>query len=139
MRKRTIAVYGLALIYELCKVFYIAAASFHSKPEILLFRYIELAAVCVPVLPWLMLALNEKAFYWALYAAALCKLSSVCAQFLYIFHRGFAIMEIIFTSVQKDGSLDFSREVFFFLAADTVLLFYSFMKGSVYHANNTGC
>lgn len=48
-------------------------------------------------------------------------------------------MEIMFTSVQKDGSLDFSREVFFFLAADTVLLFYSFMKGSVYHANNTGC
>ena len=48
-------------------------------------------------------------------------------------------MGIVVTSVQKDGSLDFSREVFLFLAADTVLLFYSFMKGSVYYANNTGC
>ena len=139
MRKRTIAVYALALIYELCKVLYVASAPFNSEQDVLLFRYIALAAVCVPVLLWLTLALNEKAFSWALYAAALFKLSSVCAQFLYIFHRGFAIMEIIFTSVQKDGSLDFSREVFFFLAADTVLLFYSFMKGSVYHANNTGC
>jgi hypothetical protein len=139
MRKRTIAVYALALIYELLKVLYVASASFNSKPEVLLFRYMGLAAVCVPVLPWLMLALNERAFYWALYVAVLFKLSSVCAQILYIFHRGFAIMGIVVTSVQKDGSLDFSREVFLFLAADTVLLFYSFMKGSVYYANNTGC
>ena len=139
MRKRTIAVYALALIYELLKVLYVASASFNSKPEVLLFRYMGLAAVCVPVLPWLMLALNERAFYWALYVAALFKLSSVCAQILYIFHRGFAIISTVFNSAQTSGDFGFSKEVFFFLAADTVLLFYSFIKGSVYYANNTDC
>ena len=105
----------------------------------LLFKYISIAAICAPVLPWFMLMLNEEAFYWALYAAALFKLLSVCAQFLYIFHRGFAIISTVFNSAQTSGDFGFSKEVFFFLAADTVLLFYSFIKGSVYYANNTDC
>jgi len=86
-----------------------------------------------------MLALNEKAFHWALYAAALFKLTSICAEFLYIFQRGFAIIGIVFNSAPSNGSLDFSKGVLFFLAVDTVLLFYSFIKGSVYYANNTDC
>ena len=93
----------------------------------------------MPVLLWLMLALNEKAFHWALYAAALFKLTAVCAEFLYIFQREFAIIGIVFNSLESSSSLNFSKEVIFFLAADTVLLFYSFIKGSMYYANNTDC
>ena len=102
------------------------------------FKYSALAALCLPILLWLMLALNEKDFHWGLYAAALFKLTAVCAEFLYIFQRGFAIMGATFNSVQNSGGLDFSKEVLFFLA-DTVLLFYSFIKGSMYYANNTDC
>ena len=93
----------------------------------------------MPVLLWLMLALNEKDFHWGLYAAALFKLTAVCAEFLYIFQREFAIIGIIFNPVPNGSVLDFSKGVLFFLAADTVLLFYSFIKGSVYYANNTDC
>ena len=139
MKKKTVIAYGAAFMYEILKVLYISSFAAHYTPDMLLFKYTVIAALCVPVLPWLMLALNEKAFYWALYAAVLFKLSSVCAEFLYIFHRGFAIIGIIFNSAQQTGRFDFSRIVFFFLAADTVLLFYSFVKGSVYYANNTDC
>ena len=138
MKKKTVIPYSAAFVYEIVKVLYIASFSAHYTPDLLLFKYTVIAALCVPVLPWLMLALNEKAFYWALYAAALFKLSSVCAEFLYIFQRGFAIIKTVFNSVQS-SSLDFSKEVLFFLAADTVLLFYSFIKGSMYYANNTDC
>ena len=139
MKKKTVIAYGAAFMYEILKVLYIASFAAHYTPDMLLFKYTVIAALCVPVLPWLMLALNEKAFYWALYAAVLFKLSSVCAEFLYIFHRGFAIIGIIFNSAQQTDRFDFSRIVFFFLAADTVLLFYSFVKGSVYYADNTDC
>ena len=139
MNKKTVAAYCAAFVYEIIKVFYIAF--FYAKPlqEAVFFQYSALAALCMPVLLWLMLALNEKDFHWALYAAALFKLTAVCAEFLYIFQRGFAIIGNVFNSAQSSGSLDFSKEVLFFLAADTVLLFYSFIKGSVYYANNTDC
>ena len=139
MKKKTVIPYSAAFVYEIVKVLYIASFSAHYTPDLLLFKYTVIAALCVPVLPWLMLALNEEAFYWALYAAALFKLLSVCAQFLYIFHRGFAIISTVFNSAQTSGDFGFSKEVFFFLAADTVLLFYSFIKGSMYYANNTDC
>ena len=138
MNKKTVAAYCAAFVYETIKIFYIAF--FYAKPlqEAVFFQYSALAALCMPVLLWLMLALNEKAFHWALYTAALFKLTAVCAEFLYIFQRGFAIIKTVFNSVQS-SSLDFSKEVLFFLAADTVLLFYSFIKGSMYYANNTDC
>ena len=125
-------------MYETIKIFYIAF--FYAKPlqEAVFFRHSAFASLCMPALLWLMLALNEKAFHWALYTAALFKLTAVCAEFLYIFQRGFAIIKTVFNSVQS-SSLDFSKEVLFFLAADTVLLFYSFIKGSMYYANNTDC
>mgnify|MGYP000895913903 CR=1 FL=1 len=137
MKKKTVIPYSAAFVYEIVKVLYIASFSAHYTPDLLLFKYTVIAALCVPVLPWLMLALNEKAFYWALYAAALFKLSSVCAEFLYIFHGGFDILAEILQSTQVYGN--FAKEVFFFLAADTVLLIYSYMKGSMYYANNTDC
>ena len=138
MDKKTVATYCAAFVYEIIKIFYIAF--FYAKPlqEAVFFKYSAFASLCMPVLLWLMLALNEKAFHWALYTAALFKLTAVCAEFLYIFQRGFAIIKTVFNSVQS-SSLDFSKEVLFFLAADTVLLFYSFIKGSVYYANNTDC
>ena len=139
MKKKTVIAYSAAFAYEALKVFYIASFSSNYAQDTMLFRYTALAALCVPIVPWLMLALNEKTFYWALYMAALFKLSSVCAEFLYIFHRGFAIIGLIFSSAQKSGGIGFLREVVFFLAVDTVLLFYSFIKGSVYYANNTDC
>ena len=128
MNKKTVAAYCAAFVYEIIKVFYIAAFSVGYLQKISFFKYSALAALCMPVLLWLMLALNEKDFHWALYASALFKLTAVCAEFLYIFQRGFAIIGIVF-----------SKGVLFFLAADTVLLFYSFIKGSVYYANNTDC
>ena len=137
MNKKTVAAYCAAFIYEILKVFYIAVFSAGYLQGIAFFKYSALAALCMPVLLWLMLALNEKDFHWALYAAALFKLTAVCAEFLYIFQRGFAIIGGIFNSVH--GSLDFSKEVIVFLTADTILLFYSFIKGSVYYANNTDC
>nr|WP_298680987.1 hypothetical protein [uncultured Treponema sp.] len=138
MNKKTVAAYCAAFVYETIKIFYIAF--FYAKPlqESVFFRHSAFASLCMPVLLWLMLALNEKAFHWALYTAALFKLTAVCAEFLYIFQRGFAIIKTVFNSVQS-SSLDFSKEVLFFLAADTVLLFYSFIKGSMYYANNTDC
>ena len=138
MDKKTVATYCAAFVYEIIKIFYIAF--FYAKPlqEAVFFRHSAFASLCMPVLLWLMLALNEKAFHWALYTAALFKLTAVCAEFLYIFQRGFAIIKTVFNSVQS-SSLDFSKEVLFFLAADTVLLFYSFIKGSMYYANNTDC
>ena len=138
MNKKTVAAYCAAFVYEIIKIFYIAF--FYAKPlqEAVFFRHSAFASLCMPVLLWLMLALNEKAFHWALYTAALFKLTAVCAEFLYIFQRGFAIIKTVFNSVQS-SSLDFSKEVLFFLAADTVLLFYSFIKGSMYYANNTDC
>ena len=138
MNKKTVAAYCAAFVYETIKIFYIAF--FYAKPlqEAVFFRHSAFASLCMPVLLWLMLALNEKAFHWALYTAALFKLTAVCAEFLYIFQRGFAIIKTVFNSVQS-SSLDFSKEVLFFLAADTILLFYSFIKGSVYYANNTDC
>ena len=138
MDKKTVATYCAAFVYEIIKIFYIAF--FYAKPlqEAVFFKYSAFASLCMPVLLWLMLALNEKAFHWALYTAALFKLTAVCAEFLYIFQRGFAIIKTVFNSVQS-SSLDFSKEVLFFLAADTVLLFYSFIKGSMYYANNTDC
>ena len=138
MDKKTVAAYCAAFVYETIKIFYIAF--FYAKPlqEAVFFRHSAFASLCMPVLLWLMLALNEKAFHWALYTAALFKLTAVCAEFLYIFQRGFAIIKTVFNSVQS-SSLDFSKEVLFFLAADTVLLFYSFIKGSMYYANNTDC
>ena len=138
MDKKTVATYCAAFVYEIIKIFYIAF--FYAKPlqEAVFFKYSAFASLCMPVLLWLMLALNEKAFHWALYTAALLKLTAVCAEFLYIFQRGFAIIKTVFNSVQS-SSLDFSKEVLFFLAADTVLLFYSFIKGSMYYANNTDC
>ena len=139
MKKKTVVSYSAACVYEIIKVFYIASFSSHFTQDMLLFKYVTVAALCAPALLWFMLALNESSFYWGLYAAALFKLSSVCAEFLYIFQRGFVIIEIVFSSVRKSGKTDFSKEVFFFLAADTVLLFYSFIKGSVYYANNTDC
>ena len=139
MNKKTVAAYCAAFIYEILKVFYIAVFSAGYLQGIAFFKYSALAALCMPVLLWLMLALNEKAFHWALYASALFKLTAVCAEFLYIFQRGFAIIGIIFSSVQSSGCLDFSKEVIVFLTADTILLFYSFIKGSVYYANNTDC
>ena len=139
MNKKTVAAYCAAFVYEIIKVFYIAF--FYAKPlqEAVFFQYSALAALCMPVLLWLMLALNENAFHWALYATALLKLTSICAEFLYIFQRGFAIIKTVFNSVQSSSGLDFSKKVLFFLAADTVLLFYSFIKGSMYYANNTDC
>ena len=139
MNKKTVAAYCAAFVYEIIKVFYIAVFSSGYPQGITFFKYSALAALCMPVLLWLMLALNEKAFHWALYAAALFKLTAVCSEFLYIFQQGFAIIGSVFNSAQSSGSLDFSKEVLFFLAADTVLLFYSFIKGSVYYANNTDC
>lgn len=139
MNKKTVAAYCAAFVYEIIKVFYIAIFSVGYPQEITFFKYSALAALCMPVLLWLMLALNEKAFHWALYAAALFKLTAVCAEFLYIFQRGFAIIGIVFNSAQSSGGLNFSKEVLFFFPADTVLLFYSFIKGSVYYANNTDC
>ena len=138
MNKKTVAAYCAAFVYETIKIFYIAF--FYAKPlqEAVFFRHSAFASLCMPVLLWLMLALNEKAFHWALYTATLVKLTAVCAEFLYIFQRGFAIIKTVFNSVQS-SSLDFSKEVLFFLAADTVLLFYSFIKGSMYYANNTDC
>lgn len=138
MNKKTVAAYCAAFVYETIKIFYIAF--FYAKPlqEAVFFRHSAFASLCMPALLWLMLALNEKAFHWALYTAALFKLTAVCAEFLYIFQRGFAIIKTVFNSVQS-SSLDFSKEVLFFLAADTVLLFYSFIKGSMYYANNTDC
>ena len=138
MNKKTVAAYCAAFVYEIIKVFYIAVFFAGFQQGITFFQYSSIAALCMPVLLWLMLALNEKAFHWALYAAALFKLTAVCSEFLYIFQRGFAIIKTVFNSVQS-SSLDFSKEVLFFLAADTVLLFYSFIKGSVYYANNTDC
>ena len=139
MDKKTVATYCAAFVYEIIKIFYIAF--FYAKPlqEAVFFKYSAFPSLCMPVLLWLMLALNEKAFHWALYTATLVKLTAVCAEFLYIFQRGFAIIKIIFNSVQSSSSLDFSKEVLFFLAVDTALLFYSFIKGSVYYANNTDC
>ena len=139
MNKKTVAVYCTAFVYEIIKVFYIAVFLSGNSQGAPFFKFSTLAALCVPVLLWLMLALNEKAFHWALYATALLKLTSICAEFLYIFQRGFAIIKTVFNSVQSSSGLDFSKEVLFFLAADTVLLFYSFIKGSVYYANNTDC
>jgi len=139
MNKKTVAAYCAAFVYEIIKVFYIAAFSVGYLQKISFFKYSALAALCMPVLLWLMLALNEKDFHWALYASALFKLTAVCAEFLYIFQRGFAIIGIVFNSAPSNGSLDFSKGVLFFLAVDTVLLFYSFIKGSVYYANNTDC
>lgn len=139
MNKKTVVAYCAAFVYEIIKVFYIAVFFSGFQQGITFFQYSSIAALCMPVLLWLMLALNEKDFYWALYAVALFKLTAVCAGFLYIFQRGFAIIGIVFNSAQRIGSLDFSKEVLFFLAADTVLLFYSFIKGSVYYANNTDC
>ena len=140
MNKKTVAVYCTAFVYEIIKVFYIAAFSVGYLQKISFFKYSALAALCMPVLLWLMLALNEKAFHWALYAAALFKLTAVCSEFLYIFQQGFAIIKVIFNSVQSSSSgFDFSKEVVFFLATDTALLFYSFIKGSLYYANNTDC
>ena len=139
MNKKTVAVYCTAFVYEIIKVFYIAVFLSGNSQGAPFFKFSTLAALCVPVLLWLMLALNEKAFHWALYAAALFKLTAVCSEFLYIFQQGFAIIGGVFNSAQSSGSLDFSKEVLFFLAADTVLLFYSFIKGSVYYANNTDC
>ena len=138
MNKKTVAADCAAFVYETIKIFYIAF--FYAKPlqEAVFFRHSAFASLCMPALLWLMLALNEKAFHWALYTAALFKLTAVCAEFLYIFQRGFAIIKTVFNSVQS-SSLDFSKEVLFFLAADTVLLFYSFIKGSMYYANNTDC
>ena len=139
MNKKTVAAYCAAFVYEIIKFFYIAF-SFSSKLQgAIFFKYGAFAALCIPVLLWLMLALNEKDFYWALYAAALFKLTSVCAEFLYIFQWGFVIIKVVFNSAQNSIGFDFSKEVLFFLAADTVLLFYSFIKGSVYYANNTDC
>ena len=137
MNKNTIVAYSIAFIYEIIKVFYIAVFLLSNQQGVTFFMSSTLAALCVPVLLWLMLALNEKAFHWALYAVALFKLTAVCAEFLYIFQRGFAIIGGIFSSVH--GSFDFTKEVIMFLSADTILLFYSFIKGSVYYANNTDC
>jgi len=139
MNKKTVVAYCAAFVYEIIKVFYTAVFSAGYLQGMTFFKYSALAALCMPVLLWLMLALNEKDFHWALYAAALFKLTAVCAEFLYIFQQGFAIIGSVFNSAQSSGSLDFSKEVLFFLAADTVLLFYSFIKGSVYYANNTDC
>ena len=139
MKKKTVAAYCAAFVYEIIKIFYLAFSFSSRLQEAVFFKYGAFAALCIPVLLWLMLALNEKAFYWALYAAALFKFTSVCADFLYIFQRGFAIIKTAFNSAQNSIGLDFSKEVVFFLAADTVLLFYSFIKGSVYYANNTDC
>jgi len=139
MNKKTVAAYCAAFVYEIIKVFYIAVFSSGCPQEMTFFKYTAIAALCMPVLLWLMLALNEKAFHWALYAVALFKLTAICAKFLYIFQREFAIIRIVFNSSQSSSSLDFSKEVLFFLAADTVLLFYSFIKGSMYYANNTDC
>ena len=138
MNKKTVAAYCAAFVYEIIKVSYLAVFSSGSSQGMAFFNYSALAALCMPALMWLMLALNEKDFHWALYMAALFKLNAVCAEFLYIFQRGFAIIKTVFNSVQS-SSLDFSKEVLFFLAADTVLLFYSFIKGSMYYANNTDC
>ena len=139
MNKKTVAAYCAAFVYEIIKVFYIAVFLSGNLQGTTFFKYSALAALCVPVPLWLMLALNEKDFYWALYAAALFKLTAVCAEFLYIFQRGFAIIKAVFNSIQSSDGFGFSKEVLFFLAADTVLLFYSFIKGSVYYANNTDC
>ena len=139
MNKKTVIAYCAAFVYEIIKLFYIAFSFANYPEEARLFKYSAFAALCVPVLLWLMLALNEKDFHWALYAAALFKLTSVCAEFLYIFQWGFAILGIVFNSAHRGGSLGFSKEVLFSLAVDTVLLFYSFIKGSVYYANNTDC
>ena len=139
MNKKTVAAYCAAFVYEIIKIFYLAVFSFGYPQGITFFKYSSIAALCMPVLLWLMLALNEKDFHWGLYAAALFKLTAVCAEFLYIFQREFAIIGIIFNPVPNGSVLDFSKGVLFFLAADTVLLFYSFIKGSVYYANNTDC
>jgi len=139
MNKKTVAAYCAAFVYEIIKVFYIVIFTCRDPQVVTFFKYSAIAALCMPVLLWLMLALNEKAFHWALYAAALFKLTAVCAEFLYIFQREFAIIGIVFNSLESSSSLNFSKEVIFFLAADTVLLFYSFIKGSMYYANNTDC
>lgn len=139
MNKKTVAAYCAAFVYEIIKVSYLAVFSSGSSQGMAFFNYSALAALCMPALMWLMLALNEKDFHWALYMAALFKLNAVCAEFLYIFQRGFAIIGTVSNSAQSDGGLSFSKRVLFFLAVDTVLLFYSFIKGSVYYANNTDC
>ena len=139
MNKKTVAAYCAAFVYEIIKVFYIAVFLSGNRQGTTFFQYAAIAALCMPVLLWLMLALNEKDFHWALYATALFKLTAVCAEFLYIFQRGFAIIEVVFNATQRSIGLDFSKEVLFFLSTDTVLLFYSFIKGSVYYANNTDC
>ncbi|MEL3906503.1 MAG: hypothetical protein P1P65_05690 [Treponema sp.] len=137
MKKRTAVLYTVICVYEILKVLYIASFASVLMHEMLFFKYISLSALCVPVLPWFMLALNERDFYWALYAEALFKFSAICAEFLYIFHGGFAIITAVFTAAQQGRT--FIKEVIFFLAVDTVLLSYSFMRGSVYYANNTDC
>ena len=67
MNKKTVAAYCAAFVYEIIKVFYIAAFSVGYLQKISFFKYSALAALCMPVLLWLMLALNEKDFHWALY------------------------------------------------------------------------
>jgi len=139
MKKRITAVYSAACAYEIIKIFYIASFVARCTQDMLLFKYYSIAAVCVPALLWFMLALNEKAFYWALYAAALFKFSSICAEALYIFHKVFAIISQVLNQTQKSGGFGFVKDVFFFFAADSVVLFYLFIRGSVYYANNTDC
>ena len=136
-RKIASVAYASACVYEVIKVFYAAHFASRLSQDILLFKYMCLAAICVPVLPWFMLSLNERAFHTWLYIAGLFKFSSICAEFLYIFHGGLDILAEILQSTQVYGN--FAKEVFFFLAADTVLLIYSYMKGSMYYANNTDC
>ncbi|MGP1576905.1 MAG: hypothetical protein ACTTH7_05370 [Treponema sp.] len=137
MKKPTLYLYIFACVYETVKVFYIASFSIDFTEDILFFKYSALAALCVPVLPWLMLLVQEKGVTEWLYMQFLLKFLTICGEFLYIFHRGFVIMHNVVNAAHSNARV--IKAVFLFLAIDTVLLFFAYIKGSMSYANHTDC
>lgn len=137
MKKQTCYLFIVACVYEIGKVFYLASFTTHFSDDLLFFKYSALAALCVPVLPWFMLLVQKNTVTEWLFMQSLLKFLTICGEFLYIFHRGFAIMDNVVNAAHSNAGL--IKAVFLFLAIDTVLLFFAYIKGSMSYANHTDC
>ncbi len=126
--------YAVFCAYELIKLFFLAVTAAYPFSN-LLYTYSALSALSLPALLWFMLLLNENYFKGLLHAAVLCKFLAVCAELLYIFHKGFSILAGQQGLIQSHTV--FLKEILFFITVDIILLCYSYTRGRTYYADNS--
>ncbi len=134
MKRISASIYIAACIYEIVKLFLLMMQPAESISTSF-YSYTALAALCVPVLLWFILLLNEAVFHGLLYTAVIYKFLCISAEISYIFHSRFSIL----TAQSGLGShrMVFSKEIFLFLTVDIALLCYSYTRGKTYYADNT--